>query len=210
MNVAARMQLRLAACARWAPVAVALLLGTACGEQPSARAVAQADPAATSSQAQVRALENTPQAREGLGQQRFEREARAFVRDAENMSLAERERRAQALETQIEAREESGELSAGDTVLLRAALIEADSATSPERMSRLAALAERYRADAARREAAFAAQQKADPRMQRYKAREKAVVTEVMAMKDIPGGLTRNEYLRQRLLLERERAFDGG
>lgn len=204
------MQLRLAACAHWAPVAGALLLATACSEQPSARAAAQAGPASTSSQARIRALENTPQAREWLGQQRFEQDARTFVRDAKNMSHAERERRAQALETQIEAREQSGELSAGDTVLLRAAMIEADSATSSEQMSRLAALAERYRTDAARREAAFAAQQKADPRMQRYKTREKAVVAEVMAMKDIPGGLTRNEYLRQRLLLERERAFDGG
>ena len=186
------------------------LLATGCGERPVAQAAAQADPAAAPTQARLRALENTPQAREWLGQQRFEREARAFVRDAKNMSLAERERRARALEAQIEAREKSGELSAGDTVLLRAALIEADSATSPERMSRLAALAERYRADAARREAAFVAQQQADPRMQQYKAREKAVVDEVMAMKDIPGGLTRNEYLRERLQLEREHAFDGG
>ena len=60
------------------------------------------------------------------------------------------------------------------------------------------------------REAAFVAQQQADPRMQRYKAREKTVVAEVMAMTIIPGGLTRDEYLRQRLQLERERAFDGG
>ena len=37
--------------------------------------------------------------------------------------------------------------------------------------------------------------------MQRYKAREKAVVAEVMAMTIIPGGLTRDEYLRQRLQL---------
>ena len=70
-------------------------------------------------------------------------------------------------------------------------------------------LAERYRADAARREAAFVAQQQADPRMQRYKAREKAVVAEVMAMTTIPGGLTRDEYLRERLQRERELAFDG-
>ncbi len=158
----------------------------------------------------LQALENTPQAREWLGQQRFEREARAFVRDAARLPTAERERRAQALEAQIDAREKSGELSAGDTVLLRAALIEARSGSEAEQKARLAALAERYRADAARREAAFVAQQQADPRMQRYKAREKAVVAEVMAMTAIPGGLTRDEYLRQRLQLERERAFDGG
>jgi hypothetical protein len=186
------------------------LLATGCGEHPSASAATQADPAGTPSQARIRALENTPQAREWLGQQRFEREVRAFERDAAKLPAAERERRAQALETQIEARERSGELSAGETMLLRAALVEAGSATAAEQAARMAALVERYRADAARREAAFVAQQQADPRMQRYKAREKAVVAEVMAMKDIPGGLTRNEYLRQRLLLERERAFGGG
>jgi hypothetical protein len=186
------------------------LLATGCGAHPSPSAATQADPAGTPSQARIRALENTPQAREWLGQQRFEREVRAFVRDAAKLPAAERERRAQALETQIEARERSGELSAGETMLLRAALVEAGSATAAEQAARMAALVERYRADAARREAAFVAQQQADPRMQRYKAREKAVVAEVMAMKDIPGGLTRNEYLRQRLLLERERAFGGG
>ena len=194
---------------RLALVACALL-ASACGERPSPHAAAQADSAAASSQVRIQALENTPQAREWLGQQRFEREARAFGRDAATLPPAERERRAQALETQVDARERSGELSAGEAVLLRAGLIEATSRNAAEEAARLAALAERYRADAARREAAFAAQQRADPRMQRYKAREKEVVAEVMAMKVIPGGLTRNEYLRQRLQLERERAFDGG
>jgi len=158
----------------------------------------------------MRALENTPQAREWLGQQRFERDARAFVRDAAELPAGERERRAQALEAQIAEREKSGELSAGETVLLRAALIEADSGSEAEQKARLAALAEHYRADAARRETAFFAQQAADPRMQRYKAREKIVVAEVMAMTTIPGGLSRDEYLRQRLQRERELAFDGG
>ena len=187
-----------------------VLLATGCSERPAAHAATQPDPAASSSQARISALENTPQAREWLGQQRFEREARAFGRDAAKLPPAERERRARALETQIDARERSGELSAGEAVLLRAGLIEATSGSDTEETTRLAALAASYRADAARREAAFAAQQKADPRMQRYKAREKAVVAEVMAMKAIPDGLTRDQYLRQRLQLERERAFDGG
>jgi hypothetical protein len=191
-------------------VVASVLLAAGCGEHHSAGAATQAAAAGKPSQARIRALENTPQAREWLGQQRFEREVRAFVHDAAKLPAAERERRAQALEAQIEARERSGELSAGETMLLRAALVEAGSATAAEQAARMAALVERYRADAARREAAFVAQQQADPRMQRYKAREKAVVAEVMAMKDIPGGLTRNEYLRQRLLLERERAFGGG
>ena len=196
--------------ARASLIAAVLLLATGCGGRPSTPAATQADAAGTPASAQLQVLENTPQAREWFGQQRFERDARDFVRNGAKLPAAERERRAQALETQIEARERSGELSAGETVLLRAALIEAGSGSEAEQKARLAALAERYRADAARREAAFVAQQQADPRMQRYKAREKAVVAEVMAMTTIPGGLTRDEYLRQRLQRERELAFDGG
>ena len=187
-----------------------VLLATGCGGHPSASAATQADPAGTPPQARIRALENTPPAREWLGQQRFEREVRAFVHDAAKLPSAERERRAQALEAQIEARERSGELSAGETMLLRAALVEAGSDNAAEQAARMTALVERYREDAVRREAAFVAQQQADPRMQQYKARERAVVAEVMAMKVVPGGLTRNEYLRRRLLQERERAFGGG
>ena len=190
-------------------VAIAWLLA-GCGERPPAQAATQPGPATASSSTRIRALESTPQAREWLGQQRFEREARDFVRAAPGLPTGERERRAQALETQIAAREAAGELSAGDTLLLRAAMIEAMSGSEAEQKARLAALAERYRADAARREAAFAAQQAADPRMRQYKARERAVVAEVMAMTSIPGGLTRDQYLRQRLQLERERAFGGG
>jgi hypothetical protein len=187
-----------------------MLLAAGCGKPPSTHAATPPDPAGAVSLANIHALENTPQAREWLGQQRFGREARAFVRDAARLPAAERERRARALEAQIEAREHSGELSAGETVLLRAAMIEAVPGTEEEKKARLAALAERYRADAARREAAFAAQQQADPRMRQYKAREKQVVAEVMAMKAIPDDLTRDQYLRQRLQLERERAFGGG
>lgn len=188
-------------------VGIALLAG-GCGERASSPAPLQAAVAPAPSRTQ--ALADTPQAREWLGQQQFERDARAFVRDAARMPASERERRSRELDAQIAKRERSGELSAGDTVLLRAALIEAGSGDEAGQKAELAALAERYRADAARREAAFAARQQADPRMQRYKAREREVVAEVMAMATIPGGLTRDEYLRQRLQTERERAFDGG
>jgi hypothetical protein len=207
--VAARIdRRRCSAGARLALAAGALLLATGCGGPPASQA-ADNDAANASTAVRLQALADTPQAREWLGQQRFERDARAFARDAKRMPAAERERRAQALEAQIAERERSGELSAGETVLLRAVLIEAGSGSEAERKARLAALAERYRADAARHEAAFVARQQADPRMRQYKAREKAVVAEVMAMKAIPGGLTRDEYLRQRLQLERERAFGG-
>ena len=71
----------------------------------------------------------------------------------------------------------------------------------------VAAIADRYRAHADRRMAAFLEQQRNDPRFQAYKAREAQVVAEVMAATTIPAGLTRDQYLRQRLQEERERAY---
>ena len=53
-------------------VAIAWLLA-GCGERPPAQAATQPGPATASSSTRIRALESTPQAREWLGQQRFER-----------------------------------------------------------------------------------------------------------------------------------------
>ncbi|MFQ6312228.1 hypothetical protein [Lysobacter capsici] len=68
-------------------------------------------------------------------------------------------------------------------------------------------LAARYRADAKRREQQWVEQQQHDTRFQAYKQRERVVVAEVLAMQQIPGGVTRDEYLRQRLQAERERVY---
>lgn len=46
-----------------------------------------------------------------------------------------------------------------------------------------------------------------DPPLNDYKQREQRVVSEVMAMTAVPGGLSRDEYLRQRLQREREIAY---
>ena len=160
--------------------------------------------------AQAQRLLHSPQVRDWQAQQGFRQEARDFLRDAASIPAAERSRRAKALEAQIAQRERSRELSAGEAMLLRAGMAQELSGSDAERVRELAALAERYRQDAERREAAWVAQQNADPRMQQYKAREKVVVAEVMAMQAIPGGLSRDEYLRQRLQLERERAWGRG
>jgi hypothetical protein len=92
-------------------------------------------------------------------------------------------------------------------MLLRAAMIQAQTGSNEEQAQRLAALVQRYRQDAARREAAWTARLQGDPRMQRYKSREQDVVAEVMALDRIPAGLSRDEYLRHRLQEERERAW---
>ena len=46
-----------------------------------------------------------------------------------------------------------------------------------------------------------------DARFSRYKSEEKRIVDEVMALDSIPDGLSRDQYLRQRLQEAREQAL---
>ena len=202
---------------RRAPTAIALaagvlLLATSCGGRQEGAdapdASARAPPAAPDP-ARARLLQS-PQVRHWQEQQRFSRDAREFLRTAASLPAVERAQRADALEAQVTERERTRELSAGEAMLLRVALVQALPGSDEEQARRLAALAGDYRNAAERREAAWIARQRADPRMQQYKARERVVVAEVMAMETIPGGLTRDQYLRQRLQQERERAWDNG
>ncbi|MBX9402517.1 hypothetical protein K4L06_14485 [Lysobacter sp. BMK333-48F3] len=157
--------------------------------------------------AQAQPLLATPQARRYRERQQFQREARQFFDQAARLPAVERERRAQALQQGIDAYERAGELSAGETVLLRVALIRATVADPVRQAELVESLAVRYRGEAERRNAQWAQQQAQDPRFRQYKQREREIVAEVMAMEAIPNGLSRNEYLRQRLQAERERAY---
>ncbi|ALN90765.1 MULTISPECIES: hypothetical protein [Lysobacter] len=155
----------------------------------------------------LQSLLATPQARSYQQRQRFHNEARDFFRDASSLGPVERERRAQTLQRQIDGYEQARELSAGESLMLRIGLIQATVADPARQKAMVQQLAQRYRADAQRREQQWADRQQHDPRFQSYKQREQIVVAEVMAMQSIPSGLTRNEYLRQRLQAERERIY---
>lgn len=152
-------------------------------------------------------LQATPQAKEHLERQRFEADAKDFFARSTSLRAVERSERADALTRQIDKYEAAGGLSAGEAVLLRTALVKATVDDPARQAEEVAAIADRYRAHADRRMAAFLEQQRNDPRFQTYKAREAQVVAEVMAATTIPAGLTRDQYLRQRLQQERERAY---
>jgi len=152
-------------------------------------------------------LQATPQAKEHLERQRFEADAKDFFARSTSLRAVERSERADALTRQIDKYEAAGGLSAGEAVLLRTALVKATVDDPARQAEEVAAIADRYRAHADRRMAAFLEQQRNDPRFRTYKAREAQVVAEVMAATTIPAGLTRDQYLRQRLQEERERAY---
>ncbi|WP_157476639.1 hypothetical protein [Lysobacter sp. Root690] len=149
----------------------------------------------------------TPKARDYQQRKQFQSDAHDFFRKAASLGPAERERRAQALREDIERYENASELSAGESMLLRVGLIQATVADEAQQAAMVQQLATRYRADAKRREQQWIEQQQHDTRFQTYKQRERVVVAEVLAMQQIPGGVTRDEYLRQRLQAERERVY---
>ncbi|PPJ42405.1 hypothetical protein C0063_03735 [Pseudoxanthomonas sp. KAs_5_3] len=155
----------------------------------------------------VAGLQATPQAKEHRERERFEADAKDFFARASSLRPVERNERAEALSRQIDHYEGHGGLSAGEAVLLRTALVKATVEDPARQVEEVAAIADRYRTHADQRMAAFAAQQRSDPRFQAYKTREAQVVAEVMAMTSVPAGLTRDQYLRQRLQEERERAY---
>jgi hypothetical protein len=129
----------------------------------------------------------------------FDRDVRRFLRNQNEMTPAERIRQARALAQRVDARQKSRHLSAGEALKLHMTLINASEPDEQKKALQIAELIVRYQADAERQQAEFVASQKRDPRFQAYKTREAQIVAEVQAMRSFPAGMSRDEYLRQRL-----------
>jgi hypothetical protein len=130
------------------------------------------------------------------------REALAFgeaVREffASHGDLDEPERRARGSEllAQVDARERAGLLRPADALVLRLGIARAveDDPTVLESETRR--IGEEYR----EAEQRAAASRVPDPRDARYERGQAEIAREVMALDEIPSGLTREEYLRERL-----------
>jgi hypothetical protein len=133
---------------------------------------------------------------------RFSERARAFFAQAPGLPPEEARQQADEIARELSRIEQAGGLSAGETFLIRAGLIQATVADEQQRKEQIRALRERYETEAQRRSAQ--APEQADPMFELYKVREGQIVAEVMAMETIPDGLSRDEYLRRRLQAERE------
>jgi len=134
--------------------------------------------------------------------ERFNERTREFFATAAQRSAEDREREAQQLEQELTRLEQAGGMSAGETLLIRAGMIRETVPGGQQQDAQLQALRERYNAETRHRVAT--AQARPDPQFGSYKVRESEIVNEVMAMQSIPDGLTRDEYLRQRLQSARE------
>lgn len=174
---------------------------------PSAQVPEHTRTAAARTDPELAALRASPQAQTLRERQDFEARAKRFLQNSSSLGEVERSEQARALIRSIDHYERNGGLSAGEALLLRSGLIKATVADEQQQAMQTAELMERYRTAADRRMADHLAQQQRDPKFQDYKTRERAIVAEVMAMQQFPGGLTRDEYLRQRLQQAREIAY---
>ncbi|MDU9416007.1 hypothetical protein [Pseudomonas sp. zfem005] len=130
---------------------------------------------------------------------------RAFFKAAPDLPSEEREKQAERLAEEVQSHEQSGELAASESLVLQIALIQASGGDVEEQKARANALLQRYKARSDALEKKLAAQP--SPQFDHYKQEEKRIVAEVLAMQSIPDGLSRDEYLRQRLQQAREQAY---
>lgn len=136
---------------------------------------------------------------------RFRERMQSFLRDGRNLPPERRRDEAEALRDQVQRYAGDRHLAGGEAMMLEIELTRIGVDDPAELESRLNAIAGRYQQAAA--QAAEAEAAAPDPRFLDYKAREKEIVARVMAMREIPGGIDRDEYLRQELQTAREQAY---
>ena len=155
-------------------------------------------------EAQLHELLQNPAVKNQEQRLAFHQAYRSFVSGAAELSPAQRESHAQALREQIETYEQRSELAMSESLLLQLGLIQLTTGDEQAQKDQAAALVARYKAISAEREAKAATP---SAEFRRYKAEEKRIVEEVLSMDSFPDGLSRDEYLRQRLQQAREQHY---
>lgn len=152
----------------------------------------------------IAALEHTPEMQAYRERQQFEQAVRDFLAEADSLSDAERAARARVLVAQVDRYEQAGQLSAAEAVTLRLALLR-ETTDDAE----YTAESERIMTEYAERSDAAMAEFMANPPQAflDYKAREREIVQEVQQMTTFPDGMTRAQYLRERLQAAREESY---
>lgn len=169
-----------------------------------AKMIAQPEPAPPVAADPNAASASTPEARADQSRLAFERQARAFLRDAPRLDSATRMAQARALSDDIDRREQNRELSGDEAMMMRVGLIQVAVKDPRERALQVQEVINSHHEQNAIRQRALLAQQRRDDKLKAYKAQEAIIVSEVLAMQSYPGGLSRDAYLRQRLQAARD------
>jgi len=150
------------------------------------------------------ALLNDPAVQGYQARLQFGADYQGFIKSAADLSEAERRQRAATLAKEIDRREAAGELALSEALLLQVGLAQAEGGDEDTQKARADALVARYQALSQEREAR---NKTSDARFTQYKSDEKRIVDEVLSMDSVPDGLSRDQYLRQRLQEAREQAY---
>ncbi len=161
-------------------------------------------PPPTVDRAAAQAVLNSPAAQAYQTRLQFAADYRRFIQDAARLSDEERQRQAEALAKEVERREAATELALSEALLLQLGLAQAQGGDEAEQKARAEQLLARYQALSRQRETLAKAP---DARFSQYKSEEKRIVDEVLTLQTIPDGLSRDQYLRQRLQEAREQAY---
>ncbi|HSX71505.1 MAG TPA: hypothetical protein VLF16_11290, partial [Pseudomonas sp.] len=150
------------------------------------------------------ALLNDPAVQGYRARLQFGADYQSFIKTSADLDEAQRRQRAAALAKEIDRREAAGELALSEALLLQIGLAQAEGGDEAAQKARADALVARYQALSQAREAR---NRTSDARFSQYKSDEKRIVEEVMALDSIPDGLSRDQYLRQRLQEAREQVY---
>ncbi|WP_421861295.1 hypothetical protein [Marinobacter salarius] len=154
------------------------------------------------------ALLDNPQTLELANRLDFEEELHTFFANAKSLSSEERAAEAAILEQRLAEYERVGQVSAAESLMVRIAMTKLTIEDEAAQKRALQGLIDQQNAAAQARKEEWLA--KPRPEFEAYKQQEKQIVQEVMAMDKVPAGMTRNEYLRQRLLEARVAANKNG
>ncbi|UUY09539.1 hypothetical protein LRS11_05740 [Pseudomonas sp. J452] len=152
----------------------------------------------------AQALLNTPAVQAYQARLQFMVDYRRFMQEAAALSAEQRRRQAEALARQIDQREATAELALSEALLLQLGLAQVQGGDEETQKARAEQLLARYQALNQARETRAKVP---DVRFSQYKSEEKRIVDEVLALDSIPDGLSRDQYLRQRLQEAREQAY---
>jgi len=138
----------------------------------------------------------------------FQQQTRAFFEQASELNADQQRQQLQDIEQGTEQFEQQGKLLPMEALILKLAMLKYTSRDEQDYKTRAKALIDQYQAISDAREQAWLANP--DPKFVEYKRREMDIVNEVRDMTIIPDGLSRDEYLRQRLLAARIAAMGTG
>ena len=158
--------------------------------------------------AEQQALLENPETLKLANRLDFEEELHTFFAKADGLSSEERAAEAAMLEQRLADYQRKGQVSAAESLMVRIAMTKLTIEDEAAQKQALQGLIDRQNAAAQARKEEWLA--KPRPEFEAYKQQEKQIVKEVMAMDKVPAGLTRNEYLRQRLLEDRVAANKNG